>query len=291
MKQYDVKNVKLACGETYAYLEAGHGEKTVLLVHGNMSSSAHWQPVIEALEGEYRVFAPDLRGFGDSTYNREFNSLGELADEIWQFCDALGIGDCYMCGWSTGGGIVMEAALARPEQVKGLILLDSVPPSGYPMFVKGPDFQPILTQPMTTKEQVAADPVQVLPALNALKSGDRATMKSIWDMVIYNLRKPPDEDYEVYLDGIMKQRNLVDVDYALMVFNVVDRLPGLACPVTILHGAKDMVVPFAWIQAALDNGQFGADTELVTFADAGHSPLTDVPEEFIAALRSALEKE
>ena len=288
MKQYEVKTVELPSGETFAYRKAGAGERTVILIHGNMSSSVHWQTAIEALENEYAVYAPDLRGFGDSTYNSEFDSLGELARDVLMFADALGIGECYLCGWSTGGGIAMEIAVARPNQIKGLILLDSVPPTGYPMFKKGPDMQPILTEPLTTKEEIAADPVQVIPALNALKSGDRATMKYIWDLAIYHLNKPPDEDYEVYLDGIMKQRNLVDVDYALMTFNIVSRLPEIKCPVTVLHGEQDMVVPLAWIQASLP--LFGENAEIVVFSNASHSPITDVPEEFFAALKAALVK-
>ena len=288
MKQYEVHTVGLACGETYAYRKTGNGAKKVVLIHGNMSSSVHLQTTMEALESEYTVYAPDLRGFGDSTYDKEFDSLGELADEVCEFIDALGIGNCYLCGWSTGGGVAMECAVARPERVMGLVLLDSVPPTGYPMFKKGPDFQPIISEPLKTKEEVASDPVQVVPALNALKTGDRATMQYFWDLTIYHLNKPDPDDCEVYLDGIMKQRNLVDVDYALLTFNIVSRLPAIKCPITILHGEKDMVVPLAWAQASLSH--LGDHTELITFAEAGHSPMTDVPEEFFGALLTALRK-
>lgn len=286
MKQYAVHTIKLPCGETCAYRKAGNGEKTVILIHGNMSSSVHWQTTIEALENEYTVFAPDMRGFGDSSYINEFDALSELAQDIMEFVDAVGAGEYYLCGWSTGGGVAMEIAAARPNQVKGLILLDSVPPTGYPMFKKGPDFQPILTEPLQTKADVAADPVQVLPALNALKTGDRATMQSIWDMVIYNLNKPSDEDYSLYLDAIMKQRCLVDVDYALMVFNITDRIKNIMCPVSILHGEKDMVVPLQWAQATFDH--FCGKAKMVTFPEAGHSPITDVYDEYITALKAAL---
>jgi len=289
MKKYDIHSVELPCGETYAYRKAGNGTKTVILIHGNMSSSAHWQTVIEALEDDYTVYAPDLRGFGDSTYNSGFDSLGELAMDVMQFADALGIGECCLCGWSTGGGIAMEVAVSRPKQVKGLILLSSVPPTGYPMFKKGPDMQPILTEPLTTKEEVAADPVQVLPALTALKTGDRATMKFIWNMAIYNLNKPSDDDFEAYLDGMMGQRNLVDVDYSLLTFNIVGQLAEIECPITLLHGEEDLVVPLAWVEASLP--LFEGRAELITFANAGHSLITDVPAEFFAALKAALLKE
>jgi len=227
-----------------------------------------------------------LRGFGDSSYNSEFNSLGELAKELMEFADALYIGECYLVGWSTGGGVAMEFATERPEQVKGLTLLDSVPPTGYPMFRKGPDFQPILTEPLTTKDEVASDPVQIIPAVNALKAGDRATMKHIWNLTIYNLNQPSDEDYEVFLDGIMKQRCPVDVAYSLLTFNIADRLHLIKCPITIMHGEKDIVVPLAWAQATFP--LYGANAKTVIFENAGHSPISDMPDEFFAALRAAL---
>jgi pimeloyl-ACP methyl ester carboxylesterase len=292
MKQYDVHKVMLPCGEEYAYRKAGSGSpkgegKTVILIHGNLSSSVHWQTTMEALEAEYIVYAPDLRGFGDSSYNREFNSLKELANELGEFTDALGIGGCYLVGWSTGGGVAMEFAADRPEQVKGLTLLDSVPPTGFPMFKKGPDFQPILTEPLVTKDDVASDPVQVVPAVNALKAGDRSTIQHIWNLTIFNLNKPSDEDTEVFLDGIMKQRCPVDVAYSLLTFNITDRLQLIKCPITIMHGEKDMVVPLAWAQMSFP--LYGGNVKTVIFENAGHSPINDVPDDFFAALRTALE--
>ena len=114
MKQYEVK--KLSIGdETLAYRTCGAGE-TVVLIHGNMSSSVHWQTTMEQLEDKYRVFAPDLRGFGDSTYNHRFDSLRELAVDFERFLDEAGIDPCSLVGWSTGGGVVLEMAADLPKR-------------------------------------------------------------------------------------------------------------------------------------------------------------------------------
>ena len=45
------------------------GEKIVILVHGNMTSSKHWDVLIESLDPKYKVYALDLRGFGESSYH------------------------------------------------------------------------------------------------------------------------------------------------------------------------------------------------------------------------------
>ena len=150
MKQYELKKVTLKNGETLAYRETGAGEN-VLLIHGNMSSSVHWQTAMEQLEGKYHVVAPDMRGFGDSTYHNRFDSLKELAEDIAQFVDAVGLTTFYAVGWSTGGGVVLELAAELPGRVKKAVLLDTVPVTGYPMFKKDASGQPILTELLKTK--------------------------------------------------------------------------------------------------------------------------------------------
>ena len=67
--------------ETLAYLDRGRGE-AVLLLHGNMSSSLHFTPLFERLAEGFRLIAPDLRGFGDSTYHEPFDSLGGMLSLI-----------------------------------------------------------------------------------------------------------------------------------------------------------------------------------------------------------------
>jgi pimeloyl-ACP methyl ester carboxylesterase len=61
------------------------GEKTIVLLHGNLSSSVHWTPLIHALKLSYRVIAFDIREFGDSTYAQSFDDLDTLAEDIRQF--------------------------------------------------------------------------------------------------------------------------------------------------------------------------------------------------------------
>jgi pimeloyl-ACP methyl ester carboxylesterase len=101
--------IDLPNGETYAYLDEGQGE-TILFIHGNMSSSLHYLPLLERIKG-YRLLVPDLRGFGDSTYNSRFSSLGELAGDLKLFADRLGVARAHLAGWSTGGGIDFELAV------------------------------------------------------------------------------------------------------------------------------------------------------------------------------------
>lgn len=293
MKQYDLKKISIG-NETLAYRASGAGE-TVVLIHGNMSSSVHWQTTMEHLEGRYHVFAPDMRGFGDSTYNSRFDSLRELAQDLERFLDEAGIDTCSLVGWSTGGGVALEMAADLPARVKKAILVESVPPTGYPMFKKDATGQPILSELLKTKQDIEIDPVQVAPVLAAYASGDREMMRAIWNAVIYNRKQPSAEDYELYLSAMLKQKNLVDIDYSLLTFNMTNqptdsaegsgRLAKIKCPVTLIHGKLDLVVPYAWAEGA---HAAIPGSSLVTLETTGHSPITDDPALFFAALDQAL---
>ncbi len=293
MKQYEVKQISIG-NETLAYRTGGAGE-TVVLIHGNMSSSVHWQTTMEHLEGRYRVIAPDLRGFGESTYNNRFDSLRELAQDLERFLDEANIDTCTLVGWSTGGGVALEMAVSMPKRVKRAILIESVPPTGYPMFKKDATGQPILTELLKTKEEIASDPVQVAPVLGAYATGNRELMRAIWNAVIYNMVQPPAADYEQYLDAMLRQKNLVDIDYSLLTFNMTDaatgsaegsgRLSQIACPVTLIHGKLDLVVPYAWSEGAV---AAIPGATLVTLETTGHSPITDDPALFFAVLDQAI---
>lgn len=296
MKQYPVSTIEIPRGERIAYRECGAGASVVVLIHGNMSSSVHWQTTMEALEACCHVIAPDLRGFGESSYRRPFDTLHDLALDLEEFLDLLGVKRCSLISWSTGGGVAMEIAADIPERIEKLVLLDSVPLTGYPMFAKDSAGMPILTEPLTTKAEIANDPVQVLPALRAMESGDRETMRVIWNAAIYNLCQPPAEDYELYLDAILQQRNLVDVDYALATFNMTHRHNGVVqgsgrvdliqCPVHILQGKLDLVVPEAWAKQM--HVDFGEKADYIVFVKAGHSVITDDPKLFFRTLMGIL---
>lgn len=295
MKQYPVKTLRLGNGESIAYREGGRGEKTLVFIHGNMSSSVHWQPLMEALENEYHIIAPDMRGFGDSSYLERFNSLRELAEDMQEVLALLNIQSFTALGWSTGGGVVLEMAANLAGHMEKAILLDSVPPTGYPMYKKDASGQPVVSQPLKTKEEIAADPVQVAPVLAAYASNNRDLLRIIWNAAIYNLKQPSPEDYEIYLDAIFKQRNLVDIDYSLMTFNMTDtanqfapgsgRLAKIKCPVVLLHGEEDLVVPLEWARMA--QGQI-TGSRLITFPNVGHSALTDDLKLLVDTLRSEL---
>lgn len=115
---------RAAVGETAA---------TIVFVHGNVSSSLFWQPLMLALPEGVRALAVDLRGFGDSETLPVDATRGvrDFSDDLAAVLDELGTGAVHLVGWSMGGGVVMQLLLDRPELVGSLTLVSTVSPYGF----------------------------------------------------------------------------------------------------------------------------------------------------------------
>ncbi|MEU5724284.1 alpha/beta hydrolase [Micromonospora sp. NPDC047738] len=109
----------------------------VLLVHGNVSSSAFWEPLLRRLPETLRVIAPDLRGYGDTATAPvdATRGLADFADDVAALLDAPGLfapgARPVVVGHSLGGGVAMRLLVDHPERVAGLLLEAPVSPYGF----------------------------------------------------------------------------------------------------------------------------------------------------------------
>lgn len=106
-------------------------ERTVVLIHGNVSSSLFWQELMLSLPTDLRVIAIDLRGFGGTEHAPIDATRGvrDFSDDVRATLQALGIPTAHLVGWSLGGGVVMQYALEHP--VLSLTLEAPVSPFGF----------------------------------------------------------------------------------------------------------------------------------------------------------------
>ncbi len=293
MIDYEFKKMQIG-NEILAYRECGKGDKVLLLVHGNMSSSMFFDELMEALEDDYKMYAVDLRGFGQSSYHERFDSLTELSEDLEVFVDKLRLKDFEMLGWSTGGGIVMQFAADNPELVKRLILVESVGIKGYPIFKKNEKGEPILTELCMTKEEIANDPIQVAPVLNAIANKDKAFYKALWDGAIFTEgHYPSPEKYDMYIEEMLLQRNLVDIDYSLTRFNISNQHNGysegsgavekIKCHVDIIEGKGDLVVPMEMAQGI--NEGLKCSKKLHLLENSAHNPMVDSLDKLVAIIK------
>ena len=270
--------------ETLAYLDEGQGD-VVLMIHGNMSSSVHYEPLISRIKDKYRCIAVDLRGFGDSSYNNRFDTLAELADDVNLLLEKLEIGSVYLVGWSNGGGVSLQLCARHPEKIKKFFDIEGASLKGYPLYQKEDKYQST-GKPYENKEAMANDPMQVAPVLQIFETGNGPMMTAIWDATIYTVNKPTKEQNDLWMAETLKQRNLVDLDWALATLNMSDEhtpygkgdgsIHNITCPVALTMAEKDIVVPDYMV---MDNyNALKPNATLLPYPDCGHSPMVDCPD-------------
>ena len=150
------------------FRSAGEG-RPLVIVHGLFGSGDNWQTLAGKFPG-YRVFLPDLRNHGASPWFDSF-SVPELAEDLASFADSLALGPCPWIGHSLGGKAVMELALALPDRVTALAVLDMAPGEGklrYPGFVPALRAVDLSTLGSRSEAQARLEPFIDTPTLQFL---------------------------------------------------------------------------------------------------------------------------
>ena len=111
-------------GHPVIYRVAGSGPP-VVLIHGMVNSSRHWEQVALRLADRYTVIAPDLIGHGDSAAVRGDYSLGAHAASIRDMLAVIGIDRATIVGHSLGGGVAMQFFYQFPQRTERLVLISS----------------------------------------------------------------------------------------------------------------------------------------------------------------------
>src|SRR6476659_10648809 len=120
---FDAWQVELH-GHRVIYRIAGSGPP-VVLIHGMVNSSRHWEEVALRLAEHYTGIAPDLIGHGDSATLRGDYSLGAHAASIRDLLAVIGVDRATIVGHSLGGGVAMQFFYQFPQRVERLVLISS----------------------------------------------------------------------------------------------------------------------------------------------------------------------
>jgi pimeloyl-ACP methyl ester carboxylesterase len=113
-KHADVNDIKL-------YYEIYGTGEPLLLLHGDGGSIAVFSDLIPALSKQFKVIAVDSRAQGKSTDSDKEITYALMATDVSALIEQLHLGSVYVLGWSDGGNVGLELAVAHPEEVKKLI--------------------------------------------------------------------------------------------------------------------------------------------------------------------------
>jgi pimeloyl-ACP methyl ester carboxylesterase len=123
----------LGVPHVYELTEAVNSKETLVFIHGWLLSRCYWQPLIEVLSSSYQCLSYDLRGFGESQFNKQKNpqrlsadySLAAYASDLGILLKKLNISSAWLVGHSLAGSIALWGADHLPEQIKGVICINA----------------------------------------------------------------------------------------------------------------------------------------------------------------------
>lgn len=267
--------------------------RTAVLLHGKNFCAATWEGVMRPLlQAGYRVVAPDQIGFCKSSKPQSYQfGLHQLAANTKALLDGLGVERPVVMGHSMGGMLAMRYALAYPEAVSDLVLvnplrLEDWRAEGVP--------QQTVDQWFAGERKTTADSIRAYQASTYYAGGWR-----------------PDYDRWVAMLAGMYQGEggrQVAWDQALasdMVFNqpVVYELEHIRAPTVLMIGERDttaigkaLAPPEVaqrlgnYVELGRRAAQRIPQATLIRFPEDGHAPQIQSPEEFNKALLGVLER-
>ncbi len=113
------------CRMKLYHRENGQGQPIILL-HGIFGSSDNWLTQARLLSANYHTYALDLRNHGQSPHDDDFNYTVMAAD-LLEFMETHSLKDPVLIGHSMGGKVVMNFALAYPDKLQKLVVVDIAP--------------------------------------------------------------------------------------------------------------------------------------------------------------------
>lgn len=200
------------------YLIAGEG-RPVVLVNGLGGTSENWGNMIQDLRSKgFKVYAPDMLGFGRSDKPDIDYAISLHAQIVRQFLDSQNLQQPDMVGWSMGGWIAMKFAAANPQRVHRLVLLDSAGLIYDP--VNTPALRPKSIEQLAHMMEVLNPNPKPIPTFVA-KDIVRNMMASDWII-------------DRTLKSMYTGKDVMD-----------QHLQELTMPVLIIWGKQDLITPIA----------------------------------------------
>ncbi|WP_406688900.1 alpha/beta fold hydrolase [Saccharopolyspora sp. ID03-671] len=274
----EVDQIEFPAGKV-RYYKAGTDGPPIVLLHGGGPDNAllSWRHTIGALAPDHRVYAPDLPGQGGSTEWRGRGNQRTFEEVLRWLLDAWQVPQAILVGLSMGGSIATGFTLRHPQRVRALALVDST------------GVQHRMPHHLLTYLLMRTDLTGRVAA--KLLRGNRALVRTALNKVFFaDSTSVPDLDAvveEVGAEARVRRSVFADwhadaINRRSMSINHLPQLNRITCPVTVVHGEKDALVPVSSAQAVA-----GAipGAQLRIMQQAGHWPNRERPTEFNALLR------
>jgi pimeloyl-ACP methyl ester carboxylesterase len=292
VSQIETTRISLSTGVTLKVAFGGREEaEPIIFLHGFPESHRTWRHQMTALAPDFRVVAPDQRGFAgsDSPQELEAYETARIVEDLLALADALGIGRFTLVGHDWGGAVAWAAALKHAERLKRLVIVNAP--------------HPLIFQKSVIEDEAQRDASQYIRAFRtpgmetAIKAMGLETFfeKSFGAHV--DLRKIPDAERQAYLHdwsqpGALtamlnwyRAKGMVIPESGEKAHNPLWThlpFPKVKVPTLVVWGMKDKALLPLQLEGLHDLVE---DLRLVTAVDAGHFIPWEKPEVVTTAIR------
>lgn len=250
------------------YEAYGRG-RPVLLLHGWLGSWALWRKTIEVLGRDFRTYALDFWGFGESGDQGTDFSVNNFVTLVSQFMDRLGIVKAPLVGHSMGGTVSLSAATRFPDKVVKVIVIGSP--------IQGTSLNPLLKLAgyRGAASIMWTSPTLVRTFLRGYAHFMARDGAALSRMIVEDVSKVTVDSFFESI-GTLRQTDLRA------------HLPELQMPVMGIYGKNDIIVHPGQSKVLK---QAVPHSEIAWFEGSGHFPMMDESERFHATVRDFLSKD
>ena len=264
-----------ANGAAFHVAKTGTGKPLVLL-HGWPEFWLTWEPVMTRLADRYTLFAPDLRGFGESDKPVGAYGPDQHAADMVALMDALALDEAGIVGHDVGGAAMQPLARSAPQRLAGLFFFDFVYPGIGPRMAEPDRLNEIWYQSFNQMEMAPA-------LISATRESCRAYIG--YFLKHWAHRKDAFDDVlEAFTDNFLKEGNLAGgfAHYRAshsgrvkMMKGEAPMLPPIEVPTCIRWAERDPLFPFSWTDRLSETF---TDLDLALLPGVGHFPHREDPD-------------
>jgi proline iminopeptidase len=286
------RSVTVGDGITVSVREAGTGPPVIAL-HGGPGFRDYLPPDLEPLSSSFRLISYDQRGSGHSTVVTDPTLLTAPAfvADLDRVRESLGIARVNLLGHSWGAGLAALYAIAHPDRIERLLLVDPMPPRAAPYMTA---FSQTLQSRFTEGERAAMAEASARRQKAADADASDAC-RAYYAVFIKGYLHSPTAAARMRGDlcaaPAAALRNFSNINRSIMgslgAFDLRPQLAAIKVPTLIIHGASDPI-PMA---SAREWAASLSDGRLLVIEQSGHFPFVERPDAFFPAATAFLQGE
>jgi pimeloyl-ACP methyl ester carboxylesterase len=292
LSEIETTRISLSTGVTLKVAFGGAEDaEPIVFLHGFPESHRTWRHQMTALSSEFRVIAPDQRGFAGSSRPEDVDEYEtkKIVEDLLALADTLGLGRFTLVGHDWGGAVAWAAALKHAERLKRLVIVNAP--------------HPLIFQKSVIEDEAQRDASQYIRAFRT--PGMEAAIKAMGLETFFeksfgahvDLRKISDAERRAYLHdwsqpGALtamlnwyRAKGIVIPETGEKAHNPLWThlpFPKVKVPTLVVWGMKDKALLPLQLEGLHDLVE---DLRLVTVVDAGHFIPWEKPEAVTSAIR------